>query len=74
MSRPCQFCGRSPEINTDYKGEQWLRSRYEGEGLSMAEIGYICGVSATTINKWLRKHNIPTRGAGRIRGKRFNDS
>ena len=63
------------EPNTLYQNDMWLKSRYEEEGLSMAEIGNVCGVSPTTINKWLIKHNIPTRGRGRIKGKRWdNDS
>jgi len=76
--KTCPHCGNSlieGEPNTDYQGEMWLRSRYEGEGLSMAEIANICHVSPTTINKWLIKHNIDTRSRGRIKGKRWdNDS
>ena len=67
----CENCGHTHtvKINLDYKNKLWLHSRYMDESLSMAEIANMCGVSPTTINTWLNKHEITTRGRGRIRGK-----
>ena len=70
----CENCGHTHKvkINLDYKNKLWLNSRYTGEGLSMAQLAKMCGVSPTTINKWLIRHSITTRNRGRIRGKKFD--
>lgn len=45
-----------------YRNEEWLRERYQEEERTTAEIGRLCGVSKVTISRWLRSHEIETRG------------
>jgi transposase/5-methylcytosine-specific restriction endonuclease McrA len=45
-----------------YKNEEWLRDQYVRQGMSSYEIADICDCSDSTISRWLREHNIPTRG------------
>jgi len=45
----------------EYWDQSWLREKYVNRGLSTVEIGDIADVSATTIERWLRKHGIETR-------------
>jgi transposase-like protein len=41
---------------------EWLAEQYNGEGRTLADIGEECGVTAATVLKWMRKHDIPRRG------------
>lgn len=44
-----------------YRDRDWLDERYHGGGLTQREIGELCGVSATTVRKYMRKFGIETR-------------
>lgn len=48
-----------------YRLKDILEELYTNRGMTMIEIGMQYGVSAMTINNWLRKHEIPTRRRGR---------
>ncbi len=48
-----------------FKDKLWLEEAYCIEGKTMEEIATECGVTAMTINNWLKRHNIPTRDRGR---------
>lgn len=50
-----------------YRRKDRLVAMYVVHGMSMQKIGDVYGVSATAINKWLNKHNIPTRSRGQVR-------
>lgn len=41
-----------------YRNENWLRKKYEEEGLSGPQIAEFCGVSDRTIYRWMDKFNI----------------
>ena len=47
-----------------YRNEDWLRKKYVDEKLSMSEIADICGCYPSTLQRWLSKFNIETRGFG----------
>jgi len=56
----------------EYHNEAWLREKYHGEGLTLGEMGEMCGVTGTTISDWMDRHGIEKRGvreAQRISGK-----
>jgi len=44
-----------------WKDSEWLRVKYETEGLSSPQIATLCNINPVTIRYWLKKHNIPTR-------------
>lgn len=54
-----------------YKDREWLRKKYQDEGLTRAEIGEICGV--TTIGYWLSKLDIETRDPGYSAEGKYTD-
>jgi len=57
---------------TKYHNEGWLREKYHGEGLTLDEMGELCGVTGTTISDWMDRHGIEKLGrreAQRISGK-----
>ena len=45
-----------------YKNEDWLRGKYEGEGLSTYQIAEICNVHRVTIKNYIDKFGIKKRG------------
>ena len=45
-----------------YKNEDWLRGKYEGEGLSTYKIAEICNVHRVTIKNYIDKFGIKKRG------------
>jgi hypothetical protein len=45
-----------------YRDREWLRERYVSDEMSGGDIAEICGVGEDTIYKWLKKHEIDTRG------------
>jgi len=49
-------------------GHKFLFQKYQTEGLSLTQIGNICGVSYETIRRWLRIHNINVRKCGPHKG------
>jgi transcription elongation factor Elf1 len=51
--------------NPDYKDAKWLFDQYITNKRTMAEIAGDQGVSAVTIDYWLKKLNITTRPRGR---------
>lgn len=52
-------------VDRAYRDEEWLREKYVDEGLNSPQIGEMCGVSQKTVTRWLRKHDIETRGPNR---------
>jgi len=52
-------------MNDDFRDKQWLTNAYVANGYTMAQIARMCGVTPMTIQNWLRRHEIPTRGRGR---------
>ncbi len=50
-----------------YRNKERLVAMYVDDNMTMKQIGDVYGVSAMAINKWLNKHNIPTRSRGRVR-------
>ena len=52
-------------LNDDFRNGEWLTTAYVTNGYTMAQIARMCGVTPMTIQNWLRRHNIPTRGRGR---------
>ena len=56
-------CGEKPDGS--YKNADWLRKTYHDEGHTMQEIADMFNVTPMTINDWLKKHGIETRGRGR---------
>lgn len=72
MSVECSRC-ESPHLitvtvktlNDDFRDEQWLTNAYVTNKYTMAQIARMCGVTPMTIQNWLRRHDIPTRGRGR---------
>ena len=58
-----------------YHDEEWLRREYVDKRRSTPDIGKECGVTATTISDWLKRHGIKTRSqseAQRSQGKHTN--
>lgn len=47
--------------NGKYSNKDWLYGKYITEKLSTIKIGKICGVSSSTIKRWLKKHKIKIR-------------
>jgi hypothetical protein len=41
-----------------YRTEQWLRRKYEGEGLTIEGVAAEAGVTHTTIIDWMDRHGI----------------
>lgn len=56
---------------SDYRDPEWLRERYVGRRESTYDMAEEAGVSAVTIQNWLRRHGIdrerPWRDADRLR-------
>lgn len=44
-----------------YRDESWLRSRYQEDGWTQAEIAEECNVSSRCIRKWMNQFGIETR-------------
>jgi len=44
-----------------YRSKTWLKRMYEVEKRALADIADICGVTKTTIKRWLDRHGIPRR-------------
>lgn len=49
----------------EYRDAETLQELYIEQRRPMSEIAMMYGVSATTINNWLLRHDIPTRPRGR---------
>ena len=47
-----------------YQDEKTLEYLYVEKRMTMSEIGEKLGVNATTIHKYLKRNNIPTRNTG----------
>jgi transposase-like protein len=58
-----------------YDDAELLRRLYLDEGMTIAEIARDLGATSVTIQKYLRKHEIPSRGRGprKGRGQRRNE-
>ncbi|WP_435194017.1 NUMOD3 domain-containing DNA-binding protein [Natronomonas sp. EA1] len=44
-----------------YRDASWLHEQYHDEGKTQREIAEECGVSPTTVRKWMSRHGIETR-------------
>jgi 5-methylcytosine-specific restriction endonuclease McrA len=53
--------GSDPDSGPRYRDPEWLRARYRREGLTQREMAQRCGVSPSTVRKWMRRHGIDTR-------------
>lgn len=51
----------------ELKDKEWLRREYNEKERVMADIGDQLDVTALTVSKWARKHDLPTRGRHRRR-------
>lgn len=54
-----------------YDDAELLRRLYLDEGMTIAEIARDLGATSVTIQKYLRKHEIPSRGRGPRKGRRL---
>ena len=52
---------RKYDIKRRYQDPKWLEQKYHGEGLSLPEIGDVCGVDPNTVKSQMDKHGIETR-------------
>jgi uncharacterized protein YjcR len=52
---------------------EWLRDQYVTQRRSMAEISELCDCSPATVENWLEKHGIETRGPQGCLEKRIAD-
>ena len=50
-----------------YRDEQWLREQYWDEYKTTDEIGQECGVSPSTVRRWMIKHDIDRRDPSEAR-------
>ena len=55
--------------NIDYRSADWLYHWYWNGEKSSRQIGKICGVSQTTILKWMKKFNLVRRKAKFLGGE-----
>ena len=51
--------------NKPYTDADWLMAEYVDKGRSMADIAGECDVTAATILKWIRRHDIRSRSANK---------
>ncbi len=51
-------------MNKYSNNKKWVYNKYINKKLSTEQIGKLCGVSHTTIGRWLKKFNIPVRPLG----------
>jgi len=49
------------------ESREQLEELYHNQGLSLADIGAVYGVSRATVSNWLREHNIPRRSKSEAR-------
>lgn len=54
----------------DYTDPEWLRKNHRDEGMTMAEMGDLAGVGATTIRTHMDKNDIPVRSTAESRKRR----
>jgi G:T-mismatch repair DNA endonuclease (very short patch repair protein) len=59
---------------SQYKDKEWLSHKYNVEGLSLHQIGKMCGVDAKSIQYWMKKFNLPTRSKTDAVVKYFEDN
>lgn len=55
-----------------YHEKGWLEEKYHEEGWSQTEIAEFCGVTQSTIYKWMKKFDIKTRDASECHIGRHN--
>lgn len=60
-SHPGPDSDSGPDSGPRYRDPEWLRARYRCEGLTQREMAERCGVSPSTVRKWMREHGIETR-------------
>jgi G:T-mismatch repair DNA endonuclease (very short patch repair protein) len=59
---------------SQYKDKEWLSHKYIEEGLSLHQLGRLCGVDAKNIQYWMNKFNLPTRSKSDAVVKHFADN
>jgi G:T-mismatch repair DNA endonuclease (very short patch repair protein) len=57
-----------------YKDKEWLSRKYVEEGLSLHQIGKMCGVDAKNIQYWMNKFDLPIRSKKDAVVKHFADN
>tara|TARA_R110000787_G_scaffold107685_4_gene215790 strand:+ start:368 stop:586 length:219 start_codon:yes stop_codon:yes gene_type:complete len=62
----CSKCGKEDgrKKNEQYKSEAWLHEEYVTKRRSMDSMALECSVTPMTINNWLKRFDIRTRGRG----------
>ena len=53
-----------------YRDREWLRARYQVDGLAQAEIGALAGVSEHCIRSWVRRHGLQKATGTGMTGRR----
>ena len=57
-----------------YDDAELLRKLYLDEGMTIAEIARDLGATSVTIQKYLKKYEIPSRGRGPRKGRRLRQT
>jgi len=58
---PTSTTTNSTTTDLRYRDPEFLRQKYEVEGLSQAEIAELCDCTSSTISDWLQRFGIDTR-------------
>lgn len=71
MKYKCNNCGHEgdnqwvkKDSTGNYKSREWLFEQYVTHRKSMDNIASQCNVTSMTINNWLKRFDIKTRGRG----------
>lgn len=56
-----------------YRDKEWLREKYQKDGLSSTQIAQICECDRTTVSKWLKRFGIPRRSMSEISRRRWEN-
>lgn len=52
-------------MNSEYKNKDWLKEQYQDNHLTQREIAAMCGVTETTIQSWVKVHNLHLENGNR---------
>jgi len=65
---------RVREGNKPYQDQEWLKARYRGDKMALAEMAALVGVHKTVIEYWMEKYGIERRGnEGHYEKKLYHD-
>lgn len=73
-SNPTRSRPRRSRIQRSYDDRDLLHRLYVERGMTIAEIARELGATSVTIQKYLKKHEIPSRGRGPRKGRRHSRS